>query len=288
MSRGGGSGRLRRFGGRLGRLVRGLVLVLLGLAAVVALGLALAPVRGALLGLALGVVDRALPGSLTVAAKAWPRPGTIELEDVVWVHTAPGAAPDTLVHARRVVVTVELGALRYRDLVADSLFLDLAGFDLPAIAALFPPQPAVPDTAPAAADPAARSGSFPRPGSLGGAPSAAVHRLVVVLESATLAPDLTVHGLRLQGRAGVQAGRSPHLELRLGPATLRREGGGPAGAEPLAVELTHLFLVAGRDQARGPIRVDSLDVEIAAAGPPDLVERWRGLPPLALSGTGRV
>lgn len=288
VSRGGGSGRLRRFGGRLGRLVRGLVLVLLGVSALVALGLALAPVRGALLGPALGVVDRALPGSLTVAARAWPRPGTIALDDVVWVHTAPGAAPDTLVHARRLVVTVALGALRQRDLVAESLDMDLAGLDLPAIIALFPPQPAVPDTAPAAADPAARNGSFLRPGSLAGAPSVAVRRLDVFLESATLAPDLAVRGLRLQGRAGVQAGRSPELELRLGPATLRSEGGGPAGAEPLVVELTHLFLVAGRDQARGPLRIDSLDVEIAAAGPPYLVERWRGLPPLALSGTGRV
>ncbi|MFO7608654.1 MAG: translocation/assembly module TamB domain-containing protein [Candidatus Krumholzibacteriia bacterium] len=287
MNGGRGSGRLKSLGGRLLRLARAVVLILLGLLAVVVLGLALAPVRGKLLGLALTAADGALPGDLTVAEHAWPRPGTIELEDVLWVHGSPDAAPDTLIHVRRLVAEVDLGALLDRDLVAESLEAEVTRLDLPALVALFSAAAAA-DTAVAAADDGTWSGSFPRAGSLGGAPSVAVGSLDVSLESATLAPALMARGLSLRAAVDLRAARTPALELRVGPASLRQEGGGPAGAEPLVLELTQLALDAGWDEGRRQVRVDSLDAVIAAVGSPGLAGRWRGQAPLTLVGSGWV
>jgi len=103
---------------RIGRRVLPwLVPVLLGLALLVVLVLALAPTRGALLGLGVKVADRYLAGHLTVGEAAWPAPRRIVLRDITWLDDRA----DTLVAVPLLDLAVDLGALRRHDLKVDSL-----------------------------------------------------------------------------------------------------------------------------------------------------------------------
>ena len=139
------------------RVLQWLVLTLLGLVLVVALVLALAPTRGALLGLGVKVADRYLAGRLTVGATDWPAPGHIVLRDLVWLDDRA----DTLAAVPLLDLTLDLGALRHHDLLVDSLLVVGALVDVPGLQAAF--ATAIPDST-AAPLPSCGHRRWPGPG----------------------------------------------------------------------------------------------------------------------------
>ncbi len=277
-----GAGRWRRALARARRIGGIVVVALVLLVVVLAAALALAPVRGVLLGWGLAAADRSLPGTFEVGRASWPRLGTIDLRDVRWLGPSDEAPADTLLHLRRLLVVVDTGELSRRDLAVDSLLVDVVDVDVPAVQAILPAGAAA-----AAADSSGAAGgwdaSLPRAGSLPGLPSAAVRRLAVVLDRARLAPDLTARDLRLVGGVDLRADQTPGGSVLLTGGGLARTGGAP-----LQVALDTLALQAHWDEVWGGVVADSLLLVVPVAGPPALTERWAGREPLRVGGHGRV
>lgn len=125
-------------------------------------------VRARVLSVAMRMVERSLPGDVTIEKAAWPSPGRLELTGVTWVDGA-----DSLVVLQRLVASARLRALISRDLEFDMIVVDGLAIDVPAVTRRFDKDPG---------DAAAEPGSppkFPRPGSLGGIPSVSVDSLSV-------------------------------------------------------------------------------------------------------------
>ncbi len=270
--------RLRRLRRILVRGTAAVVVVVLLLAA----SLLLPGVRGRLLALGLDRAGEALPGRLEVGRAAWPSAGRIVLEDILWrADDADGSAEaDTLARVRRLALAVDLRSLRARDLALDSLALEVAWCDLPALVALWSPTAAAPadtDTAPAV-----WTGPYLRAGGRPGLPSLLVRSLDVQAERMRLSAELGLAEAHLQAAGELRGGYAPALTIAAAAGRLRRDGPDPASLDLRALSL------GLADDGDGWIAVDSLSLSIAAAGSAEQVARWQGQGPLHLRADGRL
>ena len=266
-------GRVRRLVGRVAAVVAAVVLAAFVM-------LQLPSVRGRLLTWGVGLADRALPGRLTAGAVSWPRWGTLELHDVLWLAPADPATSrvDTLAAVTRVAAAVDVRALMRHEAVVEHLDVDAASLDVPAITALFPA--AAVDSTATATDKAA--GGFLHEGGAPGVPAAAVLDLRLGVGRAVVAPDLALANLRLVGRADL---RSPGPSLAvdtLAVAVQAKQG--------MAVDLASGRLIARWRHDVRTVQLDTLALVVADAGPEPLRARWRkaALEPLRLDGAGRL
>ena len=107
--------------------------VITGILIVAAVLFALRPAREGVLAAVLPMVQRALPGDLAVGSAAWPAPGTLRFEEVVWT-----SGPDTVAALDTLHVSVRLRDLVRRDVHIEELAVSGALVDIPAITGLFP------------------------------------------------------------------------------------------------------------------------------------------------------
>jgi len=177
--------------------------VLAGILVVAAVLFVLRPAREGILGAALPLVQRALPGDLNVGAASWPDPGTMRFEDVVWTN-----GPDTLAVLDTLHVSVRLRALVRRDVHVEELALSGVRADIVAIAGLFPAGGGEPDKNDEGGDAA-----FPRDGALPGVPSIAVDRVAIDARRIRVSEALDLHGVVLAGNAEVRSGSQPRISV---------------------------------------------------------------------------
>jgi hypothetical protein len=232
--------------------------------------LSLSSVRRTVLAFALPRLDASLPGSLHVGQATWPAPGSFDLIDVAWTD-----GPDTLLSADRIFVSLRLRPLLRRDVLADSIVVERAAVDIPAISARF----AGPKTLPPDGQPS-RDG-FPRAGSLPPLPSVAVEGMRVSARTLRLNGDTAITGLALDGGFDFASDHAPRI--RVDRLTARGDGGS-WGIDSLALDVD---LEKGRCAGSGrgslapdwPLGLtvasngrDSLSVVVSAsptASPPD-------------------
>ena len=270
---------------RIGRRVlQWLVLTLLGLVLVVALVLALAPTRGALLGLGVKVADRYLAGRLTVGATAWPAPGHIVLRDLVWLDDRA----DTLAVVPLLDLTVDLGALRHHDLLVDSLLVVGDLVDVPGLQAAFakaiPDSTAEHDNTVAPDTTAAAPIPYLRAGAVDGLPSMSLRRLDLGLGRLVLPSGISLTRIRCAGHAdlghdrpvatvdlvaGLQASLNGDVSYFADLSELRMVGHYGPGLAEVELDSLNLTVVAGEVDRRAALE---------AAGPVTL----------RLAGGGRI
>lgn len=281
-------GRGRRWLSRGWRVLRVALLTVAVAVVTVLLVLTLAPARGALLGLALRLADRQLPGSIVVTDASWPDPGRLRLEGVVWLAEEPlpdAAYGDTLLHARSLELAVDLWALAGRDLRIERLRLDVARLDVPGITAALPAGTAAADTATVAPAPADGGVPWLRPGAAEDVPSVVCEEIEATLDRAVVAPAVVVSGAVVTGVLDASAAAAgAGLQLQGGA---RVAGGGDL---PWLAEVPDLDLELRYGPGSGEIGIATCRVTVAAAGPAAWEPRWRagGHAALELAGTARI
>ncbi len=276
-------GRARIRLSKVWRVLRVALLAALALLVVGVLSLALAPVRGALLGAALRLADGRLPGTLAAADLAWPGPGRLRCAGLVWLSDAPtptAAYGDTLLHVRHLELALDLRALAARDLRATLLQVDVARLDIPEIVATLPAGTAAADSAPPTG-----AGGVPwlRSGAATDVPSFTLAQVELGVERAVVAPGTTIAGVVVTAALDAAHGAGAvGLELR---------GGGRAAgesSEPWLADVPDLVLDLRYGPARGEFELDTCRVVVAAAGPAGWETRWREAEPAQLTVTGTV
>ena len=179
--------------------------VLAGILVVAAVLFALRPAREGVLSAALPMVQRALPGALTVGTATWPNPGTIHFENVVWID-----GPDTLAAVDTLHVSVRLRALVRRDVHVEELTLSGARVDIPAIAGLF--SGGEPREKKDTGDNGGGS-AFPRNGALPGFPSIAADRVAIDAQRIRVTETFDLHEVFLLANAEARSGNEPHVSI---------------------------------------------------------------------------
>ena len=178
--------------------------VVVGLAVLLVVLFQLRPVRELILSSALTAAQRSLPGRLTVETSAWPAPGTLEFDGVLWTD-----GPDTLAAAECLRVSADLLALFRRDVHVEELVIRDARADIPALAHLFETE--------AGADDGDKDDSgdrkFPRDGALRGVPSIAVDRVEIDAPRLRVSETVDLRGIVIRGGLNVLHGTAPELHL---------------------------------------------------------------------------
>ena len=230
---------LRRWLPRAGHwLAVGVMWVIVAVALLAGGVLTSSGVRTRLLAAGLDLAAPALPGRVTVGATQWPELGHLILQDVVWDDA--GAPPVVLARLTRLDLRLDLRALRSGDARLDSLALELAALDVPAIDVLMRAREAAADSAAASARDSTASGGVLREGSLPGLPSLAVSYWRLAVKQAVLTADLTLADLQGTGRLEAGWQHQPrlsvdHLELDLASTAIATPNG-----EPWTISLAHL------------------------------------------------
>jgi hypothetical protein len=186
-------------------------LKILGIAAVVVVGLVvtlaglllLQPVRDRVLATALPRVHSALPGDLAVDSAAWPSPGTLEFEGVLWTD-----GPDTLASVDLLRASVDLTELVRRDVHVREVVLVGARADIPAIVGAFPSSGEDDEE-----EQEKGESSFPRGGELPGVPSMAVDRLAIDATRVRISESVDLRDVAIRAVAEARRGRDPSLKL---------------------------------------------------------------------------
>lgn len=199
---------------RAARAARWLLVGAAALLLVVVSTLALPAGRQFLLRAGLDLVDRELPGELSVGALAWSRLGELTLDDVLWA-----AGVDTLATVERLHLRLSLTDLWRRDLTVDLALAAGVTADLPAIEARLAVWLADADTAAAAREPgpppgpgaAAVAVPWLREGALPRVPSVAVHELSLARVAVATRPEHTAHLDRLAIALDLRHGRQAEL-----------------------------------------------------------------------------
>ncbi len=190
---------------RITRILRGglvvLGTVLLVLAIFVGVFLVGSTPREALLGRAVEMAKKKLPGQISIGKLGWPSLGQLVLTDVLWTVEA-----DTLVVAKGARVRIDTLALARKDVLLHELTLEGLRADVPRIAAQFP---ANPDKAKAPA----KAPSFPRPGSLIVLPSIRVAHLNIDAPALRLVPERPTTRVTLVAAFDVAYGHAPSLSI---------------------------------------------------------------------------
>lgn len=274
----------RRFRIRFAPSLRRVTAFLAGTIVLLLVLSALPPVRGKLLSLGLRVADRRLPGSFVVGDLAWPAPGTLRAEDLVWFAESPDSPAvfgDTLLHVREIELAVDLGALRSHDLRIDRLAVHVGRLDLPALNAELgvgrgpaPPDSTVPPSAPATVP-------WLRSGAARDVPSLALQDFAIDVERAVLTADLSVAGVRLAGDLDAAHG-APRMEMS---AEGRGRIVGPGPDFP-SVDLRLRALRLGYGPERGSVALDTCSIVAGPVVPPDAERTAAGGHVLRLAVSG--
>lgn len=198
---------------------------LLGLVLVTLLLFLFAPVRHAILTMVLSRTADALPGELVIRRAAWPAPGTLEFEDVVWVDES-----DSLFAANRVAVSVDLWSLMRKDVRINSVDLRRGYLDIPATTARFPA-----DSVAGTGESAGSGGrGFPRGGSLPGLPSVGIDRINLRLDSLRLTGTHVLSDIAFAGGFDFTYGDPPRVAI---DTLAAREPGGQWEVGPLSLQV---------------------------------------------------
>jgi hypothetical protein len=183
------------------KTVRILGLIAAAMVALVVGLLLLQPVRDRVLAIALPMAKRALPGDLEIGSAAWPAPGSLEFEGILWTD-----GPDTLAAAGHLRVAVKLTAVVRHDLHLEEIAVDGALADVPAIAARF--------QSTAGTEKEAGGGGFLRAGALPGVPSMAVDRVEIDARRVRVSDAVDLVGIEIRGAADLLHGDVPRLDIR--------------------------------------------------------------------------
>ena len=240
-----------------GAVVLAVVLVLLG-----GVLLTLAPVRGRLLGVAVRLADAWLPGSLETGELAWPEFGQLRIGDLVWRTESPtsrAAYGDTVLQIRRLVVDLDLAALRKHDLLVDLVDVDVVRLDLPELTAML-----TPDSLATGEETAQGTGGVPwlRPGGAVDIPSIALPDIRLAIERAVVAPDVMIERVQTMARLDAAHGTTiPRLHL---------QGGGKVDGgreKPWLADIPTFAVDIRYGPVRGAADIDTCDVQVVAADP---------------------
>ncbi|PID81034.1 hypothetical protein CSB20_04435 [bacterium DOLZORAL124_64_63] len=266
-------------------LLLGLLILLLLLAAV----LLLPAGREAVLKLGLSQAERFVPGQISSGRILWPEMGRLELREVLWratpEDTLPGLAPgDTLAFVPHLVLALDLGALRERELVVTELLVRAGPVDVPSIMALLPPAPseaAAPDSVPDS--PGSGGIPFLKPGSLPLVPSARLAGADLLGRRILLPDGMEILDAGLQVEAELRTGRTPQLVVTRGHGRLEQ----PTADGPVRVRADSLGLDLRADPEARTFHLRHLTLDIPEAGPDTLRAAWRQAGGVALRWAGR-
>ncbi|RKZ14647.1 hypothetical protein DRQ50_08655, partial [bacterium] len=262
------------------RLAGRAVLVVSALVCLALLTLLLPAMRGALLGVGLGEVNKVLPGDLQVGDASWPAFGHLVLEDLVWL----ADDSDTLATVPRLELAISLSSLRQHDLVVESLVVQVATADVPGIEAAMIPTAAEAAAATAPDTAVIREIPWLRAGAVSGVPSVVLQDLDCRVGRLVAAPGLVLHDMLLQGQVDAGHGRtSARVDLTTRMALEQ------SGATPVFLELDRLELGARYGPGTGQVELDTL-VAVMVGGPVSRRTSLRAAGPLnlRLSGDGEI
>jgi hypothetical protein len=175
---------------------------IVGLAVVLFALLLLQPVRDGVLSAALPRIQSALPGDLAVGSTAWPAPGSLQFEGIIWTDGA-----DTLAAVQSLRVSIGLRDLIRRDIHIEELVVENGLADIPSIMGLFP------GSEPSEQKPSEGEAGFPRAGSVPGVPSFAVDRLEIDARHVRVSEDLDLRGVVVRARADLRRDEPPQVTV---------------------------------------------------------------------------
>lgn len=190
------------------RIRRGLIVVCIGIAALIFAVLLLfnfSFFRNRVLMHALARAERALPGRFAVREAAWPRIGSIELDDVAWVDGG-----DTLLTAEEFRLAVAVGSLFRRDLNIRRIRFAGLFADVPLLRTKFPGGGAEQSSGSEGSGPPL---PFIREGSVAGLPSVRVDHFELTAKEIRLDSKKEVTALQITGELSASRHESPALSI---------------------------------------------------------------------------